>query len=90
MHVRSNLMLITAIAATALWGCGDEEDPAPVAPAEDVSVQGDGAVEGDAATDTTTAVTNPWAAPEETDPLVLRMREQVALLRARAQPQPHP
>ena len=30
------------------------------------------------------------AAPEETDPLVLRMREQVALLRVRVQPQPRP
>lgn len=64
---RSKLMLLAAIAVASLWGCGDDAESAPTATVEDAGPSGDGASNNDVVTDTTTVVTNPWAAPDETD-----------------------
>ena len=68
MRVRSKFILIAVIALTALWGCGDDPEPAPSEPVADAGDSGDSVMSGDGAGDATNPpVTDPWAAPDEDD-----------------------
>ena len=67
MRVRSQLLMMMLVSLTALWGCGDDPEPAASAPASDASDSGDGAIGGGGSGDSTTppVVATTWAAPDE-------------------------